>query len=144
MERNYSDYPENALVIVQNAEAKETSASPPRTNHQREMFVPDMTNSNDFGGTYLQKQSSRLGASPQRKGKTMKLTKTDSPAQPPIKSHTNSQSNITSVAPTSVTYNISHVIAAQTSQQSLHVNQGPQIERSMRDLSKSQFDKQKS
>ena len=46
MERNYSDYPENA-------EAKETSGSPPRTKHHRELFVPDMTNSNDFGGTYL-------------------------------------------------------------------------------------------
>ena len=46
MERNHSDYPENA-------EGKETSASPPRNKPLREPFVPDMTNSNDFGNTYL-------------------------------------------------------------------------------------------
>lgn len=31
------------------ADMNETSESPPRNRPQREMFVPNMTNSNDFG-----------------------------------------------------------------------------------------------
>ena len=86
------------------------------------MFVPNTTNSNSFGNTYLSKKSQKHGSSA-RKAKKDKFMANESPAQPPSDSkayQTNSNSNINSPpdknAPvTKVGYNISHVIAANSS-----------------------------
>ena len=131
-----------------NAEGKEGSKSPARNKPQREMFFPDTTNSKAFNNTYLSKQSNKMSSSP-RKAKN-KLTKNDSPAPPNDgktlardNSHDNSQSNI---SPTTGGgpggYNITNVIAANTSQQSLGIKAAPSIP-TMRAINNSALDAKK-
>jgi len=91
--------------------------NPMRTKPPREMFVPNTDNSNKFGKTYLQKQS------PWKSKTNTKLMKSESPvpgetqtnSNANLNSHVLSQPNIQDVAPTTGGYNISMVIAANTS-----------------------------
>ena len=130
------------------AELKEPS--PPRTKTQREMFVPNTTNSNSFGNTYLQKKSQKHGSSA-RKAKKDKYAANESPAQPPSDSkayQTNSNSNINSsanIAPVAKGgYNISHVIAANSSHQAISIKPPPVIESVRSKNSTSVVDRNKS
>ena len=78
------------------------------------MFVPNTDNSNKFGKTYLQKQS----PSPKKSRVNPKMMKSESPVPGESKTQTNSNANLNSIsdiAPTTGGYNISMVIAANTS-----------------------------
>ena len=80
------------------------------------MYVPDMSLSKDFGHTYLQKNTKLGSISPKKtQGKSLKVIKTNSPNQQPLKVHTNSQSTMSPGPKGTGTYNISAVIAAQSS-----------------------------
>ena len=72
--------------------------SSPKHKNSKEMFVPDMTLSNDFGDSYLQKSSKPNATSPKKSlGKSFKVIKTHSPYQQPLKIHTNSEASMLAV-----------------------------------------------